>query len=240
MVRRPLWAFAKVMLTFSLHALLDLHMGRLVSAHGAVRQMTYIVQHDEKACFSNVWTDSEKIFFEYQVVRGGNKDVDVQIITPNGMVLYDRQRATGDEVTFTPQNGEFRFCFSNEFSKLSDKVVMFNIRSAYTNSLSREAGDSEPTVKEAGPAACDEIHEAITAVVDFQRKYRVHEAIGRHLAERLNKMVSWWSLGQTVVVMLCGLGQVIALRTFFTDKRKSTKPAAEGDPEERQVIAYVT
>ena len=57
-----------------------------------------------------------------QVLRGGQKDLDVQIITPNGMMLYDKQRANNDEVTFTPQNGEFRFCFSNEFSQLTDKV----------------------------------------------------------------------------------------------------------------------
>ena len=57
-----------------------------------------------------------------QVLRGGQKDLDVQIITPNGMVLYEKQRANKDEVTFTPQNGEFRFCFSNEFSQLTDKV----------------------------------------------------------------------------------------------------------------------
>nr|KAG5711881.1 hypothetical protein BaRGS_026322 [Batillaria attramentaria] len=200
-------------------------------------RLTYIVQHDERACFSNVWTNNEKIFFEYQVVRGGNKDLDVQIITPNGMVLYNRKRASGDEVTFTPQNGEFKFCFSNEFSRISDKVVMFNIRPAYTDTLSREAGDQEPTVKDAGQAACDEIHEAVTAVLNFQRKYRVHEAIGRHLAEQLNRMVSWWSLGQSVVVLLCGVGQVVALKTLFTDTRKSTKPS-EGEPEEKQVISY--
>ena len=71
----------------------------------------------------------------------------------------------------------------------------------------------------------------------FQRKYRIRESIGRHLAEQLNKMVSWWSLGQSLVVLLCGIGQVLVLRTFFTDKRRSSKPA-EGEPEEKQVISY--
>ena len=50
-------------------------------------------------------------------------------------------------------------------------------------------------------------------------------------------MVSWWSLGQSLVVLLCGLGQVLALRTFFSDRRPSSKPS-EGEPEERQVTSY--
>ena len=39
---------------------------QLVMSHGS-KQLTYIVQRKERACFSNVWIDSEKIFFEYQV-----------------------------------------------------------------------------------------------------------------------------------------------------------------------------
>ncbi|KAK7103651.1 transmembrane emp24 domain-containing protein 7-like [Littorina saxatilis] len=215
--------------------LLALHVNP-VSSHGG-RQMTYIVSKQEMACFSNVWKDSEKIFFEYQVVRGGQKDLNVQIITPNGMVLYDKERATSDEVTFTPQNGEFKFCFSNEFSKMTDKVVTFSLRPAFTSSLSEEIGDTVPRVKKSSETSCDVIHEATSAALDFQRKYRIRESIGRHLAEQLNRMVTWWSMGQSLVVMLCSVGQVLVLRTFFMEKRSSTK-LPEGEPHEKQVITY--
>lgn len=207
-----------------------------VSGHGS-RQITYIVPKQQKACFANTWSGDEKIFFEYHVIKGGARDLDVQIITPNGMVLYDKQRSGSDEVTFTPSNGEFRFCFDNSFSKITDKVVSFNVRSAFTRGLAAEAGDRIPTVLGSGEVSCDVIHEATSAVLEFQRKYRIRESIGRHLAEKLKTVVTWWSLSQSLVVVLCGLGQVLILKKFFTEKRLSTKPA-EGEPEEKQVISY--
>ncbi|KAL8613768.1 hypothetical protein ACOMHN_029625 [Nucella lapillus] len=207
------------------------------SAHGS-QQITYILPKQQRICFSDVWKESDKIFFEYQVLRGGGKDVHVRIITPNGMVLYEKQWATKDEVTFSPQNGEFSFCFDNEYSMIHDKVVSFNIRSAFTKTLSQEAGDSNvPTVQLATHISCDVIHEAVSAALDFQRRYRVRESIGRHLAEQLNKMVSWWSLVQSGVILMCSLSQVLILRCFFTQKRQSSK-LHEGEPEERKVTNY--
>lgn len=70
---------------------------------------------------------TNKFFISWQVLRGGNKDVDVQIISPNGMILYEKQKSGRDEVTFIPSNGEFKFCFGNEFSQLSDKVSARNM-----------------------------------------------------------------------------------------------------------------
>ncbi|XP_076464265.1 transmembrane emp24 domain-containing protein 7-like [Babylonia areolata] len=207
-----------------------------VAGHGS-QQITYILPKRQMICFSDVWYDSDKIFFEYQVLRGGSKDVHVQIITPNGMVLYEKQWATKDVVTFAPQNGEFQFCFDNRYSMIYEKVVMFNIRSAFTKSLAQEVGDTEPTVQLSTHMSCDVIHEAVSAILDFQRRYRVRESVGRHLAEQLNKMVSWWSVVQSGVVLVCGLGQVLVLRCFFTQRRPSSKPG-EGEPEEQQVTVY--
>ena len=42
---------------------------------------------------------------------------------------------------------------------------------------------------------------------------------GRSFAEDLNDRVQWWSLGQTTVIILVGIGQVLVLRSFFTDRR---------------------
>ncbi|XP_025105745.1 transmembrane emp24 domain-containing protein 7-like isoform X2 [Pomacea canaliculata] len=153
------WLVALVLLHFVLH----------VRAHAsASRQVTYVLKRLENTCFAQVWTESQKVIFEYQVLRGGNKDVDVQIISPNGMILYEKQKSGRDEVTFIPSNGEFKFCFGNEFSQLSDKVVTFYIQPVRSDSLSEEAGERLPTVKQANEATCDNIHLALTRVADLQ------------------------------------------------------------------------
>ncbi|XP_025105742.1 transmembrane emp24 domain-containing protein 3-like isoform X1 [Pomacea canaliculata] len=224
------WLVALVLLHFVLH----------VRAHAsASRQVTYVLKRLENTCFAQVWTESQKVIFEYQVLRGGNKDVDVQIISPNGMILYEKQKSGRDEVTFIPSNGEFKFCFGNEFSQLSDKVVTFYIQPVRSDSLSEEAGERLPTVKQANEATCDNIHLALTRVADLQRKYRIREAISRHVAEQLNKLVSWWSLCQSLVVVICGVGQVVIMRTFFTERRQSSKPPPDHPQEQHADVTCV-
>ena len=53
------------LLTVACTVVLMVHV-QLVVSHGS-KQLTYIVPRKEKTCFSKVWIDSEKIFFEYQV-----------------------------------------------------------------------------------------------------------------------------------------------------------------------------
>jgi protein ERP2 len=58
----------------------------------------------------------------------------------------------------------------------------------------------------------------MSAVVENQRDYRLKEAIGRHIAEGLHSKVWWWSVGQSMIILLIGFGQVLILKTFFTEK----------------------
>lgn len=63
------------------------------------------------------------------------------------------------------------------------------------------------------------IHEGLNSVLDAQTHYRLNEAKGRKRAEELNTRVLWWSLIETCVVLLIGVGQVMILKNFFTDKK---------------------
>ena len=63
------------------------------------------------------------------------------------------------------------------------------------------------------------IHEALKVVTDYQTHHRLRESKGRGFAEELNERVMYWSIGETVVILMIGIGQVLVLRSFFTDKR---------------------
>jgi len=62
------------------------------------------------------------------------------------------------------------------------------------------------------------VHENLKTVVDYQTHHRLREAQGETFAEGLNSWVLQWSLGQTVMILLVGIGQVVILRSFFTDR----------------------
>ncbi|KAK3092664.1 hypothetical protein FSP39_005599 [Pinctada imbricata] len=67
--------------------------------------------------------------------------------------------------------------------------------------------------------ASQTIHEALNDVIDVQTHFRLREAQGRVFAEDLNGRVNYWSIGETIIILIIGIGQVFILKSFFTDKK---------------------
>eukprot|EP00057_Strongylocentrotus_purpuratus_P032644 XP_788345.3 PREDICTED: transmembrane emp24 domain-containing protein 3 [Strongylocentrotus purpuratus] len=185
-------------------------------------ELTFELPDNANQCFHEDVEKDVKIILEYQVVTGGQYDVDALVKSPSGTVVYKEKRKQYDTFTWTTdQAGTIEFCFSNEFSTFAHKVVYFDFM----------AGDEDPLIRDIGAHAtalgqletsCVTIHEALKAVVNFQTHYRLREGKGRGQAERLNKRVHLWSLGEFFLILVIGIGQVIVLRSFFTDKKNKT------------------
>jgi len=64
-----------------------------------------------------------------QVITGGNYDVDLEIMSPQKRVLYKDTKKQYDSFTWTTDaEGEYQFCFSNEFSTFTHKLVYFDFQ----------------------------------------------------------------------------------------------------------------
>lgn len=68
-------------------------------------------------------------------------------------------------------------------------------------------------------ASAQDIHTALNTILDYQTHHRLREAQGRKRAEDLNERVLWWSIMETLAVVMIALGQVFVLKNFFTDKK---------------------
>ena len=62
-------------------------------------------------------------------------------------------------------------------------------------------------------------YHSLKAVIDYQTHHKLRESQGRAFAEDLNERVQYWSVGQTVVILVAGLGQVLILRSFFSERK---------------------
>ncbi len=67
------------------------------------------------------------------------------------------------------------------------------------------------------------IHEALKVILDYQTHHRLREAQGRAFAEELNERVHYWSIGESIIILCIGVGQVLVLRSFFTDKKMAVR-----------------
>ncbi|XP_064596486.1 transmembrane emp24 domain-containing protein 7-like [Liolophura sinensis] len=188
-------------------------------AHVLCGELTFELPDNERECFFEHIEKGIQCTLEFQVITGGNYDVDMDLSGPNGQILYKDMKKQYDTFTWTTdQTGVYKFCFSNEFSTFTHKVVYFDF----------QAGDDPPLVPEmAGrdtamtqmEMASQSIHEALTKVLDYGTHFRLREAQGRVFAEDLNERVMIWSIGESIIILLIGIGQVLVLRSFFTDKR---------------------
>ncbi|XP_077993117.1 transmembrane emp24 domain-containing protein 3-like [Glandiceps talaboti] len=185
-------------------------------------ELTFELPDNAKQCFYEEVDQGVKVTLEYQVVTGGRYDVDVQIDGPHGAILYKETKKQYDSFTWTTdRQGVFKFCFSNEFSTFAHKTVYFDFM----------AGDEEPLLKDMGHHAtamtsmetsCVTIHEGLKVILDYQTHFRLREAKSRIRAEHMNERVQYWSIGEAVVIFVVSVGQIIVLRSFFTEKRPTS------------------
>ncbi|XP_047437140.1 transmembrane emp24 domain-containing protein 3 [Mugil cephalus] len=187
-------------------------------------ELTFELPDNDKQCFFEELEKDVKFDIDFQVISGGNYDVDCFVTDPLGNVLYNEKKKQYDSFSHTTgMQGVYKVCFSNEFSTFTHKIVYLDFRH----------GDEEPlldtmtgsTALTQLESSCVSIHEILKVVIDSQTWYRLREAHDRTKAEHLLERVTFWSIGETVLLFIIGIGQVMMLRSFFADKKGSVVAA---------------
>ncbi|KAF3832405.1 hypothetical protein F7725_026070 [Dissostichus mawsoni] len=141
-------------------------------------ELTFELPDNDKQCFYEELEKDVKFDIDFQVIAGGNYDVDSFVTDPQNNVLYNEQKKQYDSFSHTTaMKGVYKVCFSNEFSTFTDKTVYLDFRH----------GDEEPIIQTmTGPVAltqmessCVSIHEILKVVADSQTWYRLREAHDR-------------------------------------------------------------
>ncbi|XP_062326806.1 transmembrane emp24 domain-containing protein 3 [Osmerus eperlanus] len=179
-------------------------------------ELTFELPDNEKQCFYEELEIGVRFDIDFQVIAGGNYDVDCFVTDPLSNVLYQDRKKQYDSFSHTTtMKGVYKVCFSNEFSTFSHKIVYLDFR----------AGDERPFLPNKATAltqmesACLSIHEILKVVSDSQKWYRLREAHDRIRAEDLHERVSYWSIGETFILFAVSIGQVLMLKSFFSDKK---------------------
>lgn len=106
--------------------------------------------------------------FYFAVQSGGSFDVDFEIKDPNDKVILDGQRERQGDYVFTANTvGEYSFCFENDMSTLTDKLVDFDIM--VENEPRREAPAKPGQIQEQTSALEESIYRLNSQFMSIKR-----------------------------------------------------------------------
>ncbi|XP_042247644.1 transmembrane emp24 domain-containing protein 1a isoform X3 [Thunnus maccoyii] len=165
---------------------------------------------------------------EYQVIAGSGLDVGFALISPSGYRLAsDFRRSDGIHMVDPTEDGDYRLCFDNSFSKLSVKMVFFEVN---INSRSSSGGDewadatmTEDMVEyklEDIRARIDSVYKLLEKSRQVQTTLRAFEARDRYLLEDNLWRVSFWSCLNLLVMLTVAVTQIYTLQNLFQDTKR--------------------
>ncbi|KAM8895375.1 transmembrane emp24 domain-containing protein 3 [Spinachia spinachia] len=187
-------------------------------------ELTFELSDNEKQCFYEEIQKDVKFELDFQVIAGGNYDVDCFVTDPQNNLLYNENKKQYDTFSHTAtMSGVYTVCFGNEFSTYTHKTVYLDFRHGAEKPLIEAMGGTSPLTQM--ESSCVSIHEVLKTVADSQTWYRLREAHDRTKAEDLHQRVNYWSIGETVLLFVIGVGQVMMLRSFFSEKKGSVVAA---------------
>ncbi|EFX74208.1 transmembrane emp24 domain-containing protein 3-like [Daphnia pulex] len=183
-------------------------------------ELTFELPDNARECFYEEIESGTDFTVEFQVVTGGHYDIDFELIAPNKEVLYREVKKQYDSFSKKADvRGVYAACFSNEFSTFSHKLVYVDWQVGTEDPL---PGLGEHlTAMTQMESSSHSLHENLNKVVDYQTHHRLRESQGRKRAEDLNERVFLWAVGETIAIIVIGIGQVVILRNFFSEKKPS-------------------
>ncbi|XP_012936623.1 transmembrane emp24 domain-containing protein 5 [Aplysia californica] len=90
--------------------------------------LTVDIAPGKQECFWHPFPQSVDVEVDYQVIDGGDMDIDMLVAGPDNRIYQSDLRKTENVVRFkTTSAGDYKICFDNTFSRISNKIVYFEV-----------------------------------------------------------------------------------------------------------------
>ncbi|KAL7750836.1 p24 complex component [Sorochytrium milnesiophthora] len=182
--------------------------------HDATAFTIRLPPHQQQCFFEPLKVD-QTLAISYQVGYGGKMDADFWVSDPENKILKMIQRQSTGTYEFTAaKEGRYTYCFSNQMSTSTEKIIQFSTVGADHIQVFDPKVKLDPVQK-----AINELASNVHAIKEEQQYIVTRERAHRNTAESTNARVVWWSLFQTALLVAVCLFQVYFLKHFFEVKR---------------------
>ncbi|CAI2732917.1 unnamed protein product [Schistosoma spindalis] len=186
--------------------------------------LTFELEDRSSQCFYEEFSMGDSFILEFNVISGGNYDVDMRLEDPHRKIIKLLHRSSSDKVNIdVAVEGIYKVCFSNYFSSISHKIVSMTWRNSSSNP-SESTSFSGVSTQISG--SLYNLHSSVSKATTQQFESRILLTRSYSNAIFLYNRVLYWSIGQALIIILFGIGQVLVMRSFFSSpsNQRSTKP----------------
>ncbi|KAG7096731.1 hypothetical protein E1B28_004144 [Marasmius oreades] len=181
--------------------------------------LTTAISANERLCFyAEVDKAGEKIGFYFAVQSGGSFDIDFDVRDPNSKLILDGNRERqGDYVLTANVAGEYAFCFENDMSSFTEKLVDFDIM--VESEPRREAPAKQGQISDHTSALEESIFRLNGMLMNIKRDqkyFHTRENRGFSVVKSTQNRLFWYAVFESIVVVGMAVFQVYVLQTFFT------------------------
>jgi len=204
--------------------LLLLFFTRQVLAAG---DLFFYLSEAEPLCFLDDVVEGATILVKYAHPSTSSLPVVVRIHDPHGVVVSERRAAETGRLAYAAKEvGEHKICTLADPKAKSwpaaTKTAKFSIKIDIVSSTTAEVADANIAKLSHVKGLETELNE-LASVVDLllqdMQLARQRETHFRDQSERINSRVVWWSVLQTLILIVAGVMQSLHLRAFFISKK---------------------
>lgn len=186
---------------------------------------TLLEPHSGKNCYY-AWVDQagEKVGFYFAVQSGGSFDIDYSVLDPNDKVIISGERERQVDIIFTGNTvGEYSFCFSNDMSSFSEKLIDFDITVESEPRLDPPISPTALLKDHSAPLedSITTVADKLTAITRTQRYFRLRENRNTDTVKSTQNKIFWYSVIESATMIAISAAQVYIVRALF--ERGSTK-----------------
>lgn len=191
--------------------------------------LTFQVPARKEQCFYEDVQEKHEIEMDFQVVDGGDLDIDFQAYDSSlKRIAINRRESYGTHTFTVKESGVYKFCFSNKFSKLTSKTVFMDVYvddGVYTDDKAAEEGASLH-------AGFTSLHKQVDNIKSQLFKTQVQLQLSKAQRNKDQKIqnsnkirVDRWSMVQCAFMVLMATVQVYLLKQLFKEDKTAKRQA---------------
>ncbi|CAI1794870.1 hypothetical protein SEUBUCD646_0A00700 [Saccharomyces eubayanus] len=173
-----------------------------------------------KEClYYDMASEDDSLAVGYQVLTGGNFEIDFDITAPDGSVITsERQKKYSDFLVKSFGVGQYSFCFSNNYGTALKKVeITLEMEKSLTDASAPEMNNDDIIANN----AVEEIDRNLNRITKALNYLRAREWRNMSTVNSTESRLTWLSILIMIVVVVISVAQVLLIQFLFTGRQKN-------------------